>query len=292
MRNSCEAVCEFPRQCFTNQRLSFDLDCTGQYLVTGSHDGRVAFYDIIDSLNHVNKTTASLGLEGSFNNNQNETELNCLSSISEPIVNPSSVDHDNVLVIDVANPCYFLDLNKPIAPLSSHPLLIGDICNGVVLHPFYPLLATSTGGRHFDADLEADLEDPVAARVKRARGLHSILFFLSYKRYLCNLYYPKPRACVSIIKLTMVQYFLLLTGNTTKIGVTAELSPPNISVYDEGGVEPAVVLVPASEFAVSPASLCSVVRSTAVSPIWRSVIQKPVSTQVVCLCDIFRLLTF
>lgn len=46
IRNTTDILLRFPRDSSTNQRVQFDLDSTGRYLMTGSVDGRVLMYDI------------------------------------------------------------------------------------------------------------------------------------------------------------------------------------------------------------------------------------------------------
>ncbi|TMW66661.1 hypothetical protein Poli38472_013973 [Pythium oligandrum] len=46
IRQSVQVVQSFTRQAETNQRVEFDLHCTGRYLATGSRDGRALLYDV------------------------------------------------------------------------------------------------------------------------------------------------------------------------------------------------------------------------------------------------------
>ncbi|KAI9317267.1 hypothetical protein BX666DRAFT_2019198 [Dichotomocladium elegans] len=46
IRNTCDVLYDLPRQGRTSQRLTFDLDPSGNVLVAGDHDGNILFYDI------------------------------------------------------------------------------------------------------------------------------------------------------------------------------------------------------------------------------------------------------
>ncbi|KAJ2079813.1 hypothetical protein H4R24_003513 [Coemansia sp. RSA 988] len=83
LRGPCATI---SRVCPTQQRMSFDFDATGAYLVAGETDGSITFHDI---------------------------------------------GHQ-----------------RPSVRLTAH----GDLVAGVSAHPFYPLLATGSGQRHFEHD--------------------------------------------------------------------------------------------------------------------------------------------
>ncbi|GLE02637.1 hypothetical protein PINS_up011478 [Pythium insidiosum] len=46
VRHSLQVVQSFSRLADTNQRIEFDVHCTGRYLMTGSRDGRALLYDV------------------------------------------------------------------------------------------------------------------------------------------------------------------------------------------------------------------------------------------------------
>jgi WD40 repeat protein len=46
IRDSANVLYELPRPGRTNQRIQFDLDASGKYLITGDNDGHVLLYDI------------------------------------------------------------------------------------------------------------------------------------------------------------------------------------------------------------------------------------------------------
>jgi telomerase Cajal body protein 1 len=46
IRQSTQIVQSFSRQADTNQRIEFDVHCSGKYLLTGSRDGRALLYDV------------------------------------------------------------------------------------------------------------------------------------------------------------------------------------------------------------------------------------------------------
>jgi WD40 repeat protein len=47
VRDSANILYELPRQAKTNQRVSFDLDATGRYLMTGDEEGNALVYDVL-----------------------------------------------------------------------------------------------------------------------------------------------------------------------------------------------------------------------------------------------------
>ncbi|XP_060070641.1 telomerase Cajal body protein 1-like [Ylistrum balloti] len=93
------------RQVLTNQRIYFDLDRSGQYLFSGSHDGTVNIWD---------------------------------TTIAPEELFPGQ---DPVL--------------KVINTFQAHK----DTVNGISLHPYLPILASSSGQRHFSCVDDSDSSD-------------------------------------------------------------------------------------------------------------------------------------
>jgi WD40 repeat protein len=134
VRSPQRPVMMLDRGPLTNQRMYFDLTADGRWLATGTQRGEVRFYDTWSA------QEAGEGLT----------------------VGPAVRNAEVVLappVTGVADPAYVLA--KP--PLSRQ--LCGTSINGVSLHPYLPLAATSTGQRHFampgledDSDAEGEGE--------------------------------------------------------------------------------------------------------------------------------------
>ncbi|KAK6195388.1 hypothetical protein SNE40_000832 [Patella caerulea] len=97
LRNPSKILLTMKREVETNQRIYFDLDSSGRYMISGNHNGSINIWDVLDT-----DTTP-----------------------------------------------------QPILSYQAHH----DTVNGVSLHPSLPLLATSSGQRHYPALGDSDDSD-------------------------------------------------------------------------------------------------------------------------------------
>lgn len=111
LRNPGQILFVALRQVLTNQRIYFELDRSGQYMFSGSHDGTVNIWD----------TT----------------------------VTPEELFPGQDSVLKVTN------------KFQAHK----DTVNGISLHPYLPLLASSSGQRHFPSVYDSDSSEDEASDI-------------------------------------------------------------------------------------------------------------------------------
>lgn len=116
VRNLLRPVLVLDRGPLTNQRMQFDLDPTGQYVLAGTDDGRVLMWD---------------------------------SWEVEPW-NSSSANAQAAVVGESAQPAYCVKSAPQV--WQAHSAAV----NGISVHPWLPMMATASGGRLFDSTAGGD----------------------------------------------------------------------------------------------------------------------------------------
>eukprot|EP00474_Spongospora_subterranea_P002152 CRZ02610.1 hypothetical protein [Spongospora subterranea] len=109
------------REQYNNQRIDFDLDRSGRFVVAGDQNGRVVAYDVLEA----------------------------------PILpsEDATPEYWKTQVGPGKDPVIF----RPGFLI----FLLGDCCNGISLHPTAQFAVTSSGMRHFALDDESLPEPPV-----------------------------------------------------------------------------------------------------------------------------------
>ena len=124
VRNMSGAIFTAERASDTNQKIQFDLDSTGRYLVSGGQDGVVKVFDSKRATTaFASSTSNAAGGAGAGNGSGGAAPKH--GSATDGFAMGEALMHDYSFVAE------------------------RDAVNGVSLHPWLALLATSSGQRHF-----------------------------------------------------------------------------------------------------------------------------------------------